>query len=1081
MPTKLSRYAEGLMEAAWLAAVLVVPVFFNVYSSRIFEPDKITLLRTLALVIAAAWLVKVLDEGGFRWERVQPGDSWLKSMLGIPLVLPITALVVVYLISTLFSVNARVSFFGSYQRLQGTYTTLAYIVIFAAMVGNLRRREQFERLVTAVILSSLPVSLYGVLQRYQIDPVPWGGDVSRRIAANMGNSIFVAAYLIMVFPLTLHRIIESFSAILGERGPLAANFARSTTYVFIAALQMVALYLTGSRGPWLGWLASMLFMSIMLSLIWRKRWMTFGIVGIAVLATGSLVLLNVPDGPLERVRALPGVGRLGQLLDAESRTGRVRTLIWQGAAELVLPHEPLDYPDGSQDAFNLIRPLVGYGPESMYLAYNAFYPPELTQVEKRNATPDRSHNETWDVLVRTGVLGLVVYLALFGSVFYYGLRWLGLIKSRRQRSLFLGLYFGVGIISAAGFVLLMGVGFFGVGLPFGMMIGVLVYLILTSLSGGFQSPKTEGEKLRALIIVALLAAVVAHFVEINFGIAIAVTRTYFWVFSALILVLGYVLSRRDEVERIFALPAGESDQGIQSSGKNKTKSPRGRRRYRRDASGNKGGSGLSWARESAQNGLLAAMILVPLGYNYLTNRQGAASVLEVIWSSMTRVPTVMNSSISYGILALALMTWLFAGVTLAAESAKIDGVLTWGKLVVAGLGISILAGLLYWLWHAGGLVGIARSSASDIEGVLDNVRLFESLLSKYTLYYLGLVFGLAFLLPKEWPARSTRSTVLGFMAAPALLILALYLGSSSNLRVIQADVAFKVADSFANQRSYPAAIAIYNRAIERAPSEDYYYLFLGKSYLEYGRSLEDAAQREQLIAQATSDLEKAQNLNPLHPDHTANLARLYSLWATFVDDGETRQARGEISAGYFSRATAISPNNARLWDEWGILYLNVLEQPEQAYQRFSHALEIDPFYDWTHALLADYYVRMSQGLEAADKQREMLSLAEGHYQKALELASAQDVQNRYSYSLALAGVHAKLDEPGQAIAVYEAAIQLAPDDPERWRIEEAIGKLYIQVGDEQSAYSHLAAALTAAPDNERERLQNLVAQLQPQQ
>ncbi len=65
MSTKLSRYADGLMEAAWLAALIVVPLFFNIYSSRIFEPDKITLLRTLALVILAAWLVKLVEEGGF--------------------------------------------------------------------------------------------------------------------------------------------------------------------------------------------------------------------------------------------------------------------------------------------------------------------------------------------------------------------------------------------------------------------------------------------------------------------------------------------------------------------------------------------------------------------------------------------------------------------------------------------------------------------------------------------------------------------------------------------------------------------------------------------------------------------------------------------------------------------------------------------------------------------------------------------------------------------------------------------------------------------------------------------------------
>ncbi len=93
MPTKLSRYAEGIMEAAWLAAVIVVPVFFNVYSSRIFEPDKITLLRSLALVILAAWVVKLIEQGGVRWERIprQGGGlrGSLQALLRIPLIAPV--------------------------------------------------------------------------------------------------------------------------------------------------------------------------------------------------------------------------------------------------------------------------------------------------------------------------------------------------------------------------------------------------------------------------------------------------------------------------------------------------------------------------------------------------------------------------------------------------------------------------------------------------------------------------------------------------------------------------------------------------------------------------------------------------------------------------------------------------------------------------------------------------------------------------------------------------------------------------------------------------------------------------------
>ncbi|MDD2696139.1 MAG: hypothetical protein PHD58_09460, partial [Anaerolineales bacterium] len=212
--TKLGRFADSLMELCWLAAVISVPAFFNVYSSRIFEPDKITLLRSITFVLLVAWLVKLAEN--WRSASGEPAISLskLKAFLKTPLVLPVLILTLAYLISTIFSVTPRVSLLGSYQRLQGFYTYLSYLVVFFAILVNMRSRPQVERVITAVILASLPISLYGVLQKYNIDPIPWGGDVSRRIASNMGNSIFVAAYLIMANPLTILRIYQSFGAIL---------------------------------------------------------------------------------------------------------------------------------------------------------------------------------------------------------------------------------------------------------------------------------------------------------------------------------------------------------------------------------------------------------------------------------------------------------------------------------------------------------------------------------------------------------------------------------------------------------------------------------------------------------------------------------------------------------------------------------------------------------------------------------------------------------------------------------------------------------------------------------------------------
>ena len=49
-----------------MAALVVAPMFFNVFSSRVFEPDKISLVRSIALMMLLAWVIKIAN-GGFVW------------------------------------------------------------------------------------------------------------------------------------------------------------------------------------------------------------------------------------------------------------------------------------------------------------------------------------------------------------------------------------------------------------------------------------------------------------------------------------------------------------------------------------------------------------------------------------------------------------------------------------------------------------------------------------------------------------------------------------------------------------------------------------------------------------------------------------------------------------------------------------------------------------------------------------------------------------------------------------------------------------------------------------------------------
>ncbi|MCB9134928.1 MAG: O-antigen ligase family protein [Anaerolineales bacterium] len=1091
MSTKLSRFCDGIMEAVWLAALITVPVFFNIYSSRIFEPDKLALLRSLALIGLGAWLVKLFEQGGTLWEMTrEPGERWYQTLLKIPLLRQIGVLIGVFVVATVFSISPRASFWGSYQRLQGAYTTFGYLVIFAMVAMNMRRREQVNRLILTVILASLPIGLYGILQKFQIDPVPWGGDVSRRIAANMGNSIFVAAYLILAFPLTLGKIVESFTAILEEEQRVAANVARGTIFVFTAAIQLIAIYLSGSRGPFLGLLAGVFVMILLLSLYWNKRWLTWTIMGSAGAVLAFLVVFSIPNGPLASLQSKTGLGRLSKVFEVESGTGRVRVLIWEGAAKLVGMHKAIEFPDGKTDTFNFMRPLIGYGPESMYVAYNNFYPPELANIESRNASPDRSHNETWDALVTTGILGLIAYLTVFTSIFYYGLHWLGMITSARQRNLFLGLVLGGGTASAIGFVVWGGIGFFGVGFPYGMLTGLGLYVALVSLFSRYTPPQTEGEKLRALTLMMFLAAIIAHFGEIHLGIAIAATRTHFWAYTAVMIAVGYVMPRKGVYGNIALPEEGETvitqtAESSEAKGTSKKQKRTNTRQSSRVVT-------LRWQRIAVVSGIITSIVLSTLGYDYITNSKRVISAADILWTSLTTLPN-KEYQVSYGILALIITLWLAAGVLFTAENKAVTRE-NWLAAFGLTLGVSGGLALLFWFIHAGGLANVVRTAALiqqqnnntvTLESITAQVTKLEGLLTTYYLYLTILILLLAWAVIPQFPREVSQRGFLGLGIFAVMAIVVASFVSYSNLRIVHADIAYKLADPFARGEDpiqWEYAIELYQRANRYAPSEDYYYLFLGRAYLERARLLQasDPAETQRMMTQAKDDLLLAQRLNPLNTDHTANLARLHRFWAQITTDQVLRTSLAQQASDYYARAVVLSPNNVVIWDEWAVLNLSLLQSPARAVELLKHSLEIDPEYFGTYGTLAQYYAQQArQETDATAKQTAYENAIKTYGEAISHVKKNRDATNKYNYLLELADLQSTFADYEQAIASYNEALTLAGKN-QGWRIQVAIAKIYLQLGQKAQALDTANAALANTPDNQKSQVQDLITLIQQQ-
>ncbi len=1097
MATKLIRIVDGIMEAAWLAALVISPVFFNVFSSRIFEPDKITAIRSIALLVLAAWIVKLVEQRHIRWTKFEAGKNIFVTIWETPLLLPVTLMALSYLVATVFSVSWATSLYGSYQRLQGTYTFFSYVIIFAAIAANMRKRTQVDRLILTVILASLPVSLYGILQRFQLDPIPWGGNTTIRVASNMGNSIFVAAYLIMVVPFALAKVISSFQAIWNESTRQILHVVKASLYLFILILQLVTIYLSGSRGPMLGLMAGIYFMALLLTLVWRKRALTYIVLVASLLVGAFLVTLNIDNGPLEAVRKSALVGRFGSLLDTESNTAKVRYYIWLGASKLVMPHEPLEYPDGSLDQFNFLRPIIGYGPESMYVAYNPFYEPMLGHVERRNASPDRSHNETWDSLVTMGLFGFLTYIAVFAASIYFGLRWLGMIENRVQQILFWGLVSAGGVAGSIAVILWNGLPYLGVGLPIGLIVGVLVYIALAAVSGKYRAPVNASESARSLVLIALVAAIIAHWVEINFGIAIVSTRVHFWVYIGLLFVVGLALPRHGEYdvvetsEQIEDHPRlEEATRSNQTGGETKGKSS-AKRGVRKAPAGRipQSAPGLfsqPWLMAALTNGFLLAFIMVSLCYDYITNPTRSVHSAEIITRSFTYLSTLGDAP-SFALVGLLFVTLAAGALLFPAEDERVRTVRTWLLSAAVSAGVALTAMVLYSFGHAGRLAALASAVIESEAQLFEQVSSLGGLLTIYYVFIFMLIAGAAFFLyPRS--ERLPFTSGLGIIVGPILLLVMFVTVMLTNLQVIHADVAFKMAEPFTTGTQWPIATRLYDQALSLAPNEDYYYLFLGRSYLEQAKQLTTEAEQSAVVAQAENDLKAAQKINPLNTDHTANLARLYSWWASKTNDAQKRLERGQISADYYARATVLSRNSAALWAESAVVYLNILNQPDEAKRLLEKALALDADYPFVQSLMGDYYLSVGRTQVVPELKVENMEKAITYYEKAIETSVGRDAGNQLNYSIAVGNVYLELasinpenldkERLSQAATAFLSTRNFAINAQDITKIEEQLGRIYIQLGDKASALSHLQQSLAAASATaDKDRLQQLINQV----
>jgi tetratricopeptide (TPR) repeat protein len=380
---------------------------------------------------------------------------------------------------------------------------------------------------------------------------------------------------------------------------------------------------------------------------------------------------------------------------------------------------------------------------------------------------------------------------------------------------------------------------------------------------------------------------------------------------------------------------------------------------------------------------------------------------------------------------------------------------------------------LFWFSHAYALSNITASQVTNLTEVLERVTAYENLLSNYSIWFFLFIgfFAIVNTFSNQLTNRSANGKILAIM----VLIIGIFcwglIVNQSNIKVSKADIDFKLAEPFAKEGTWPVAIEIYKHGITIAPREDYYYLFLGRAYLEQAKAITEDQQRDAFFHQAESDLLTAQKINPLNTDHTANLARLYSMWSLYTSDPQIKQKRFDQSNLYFEKAISLSPNSSRLWDEWAILLMTSDNTRQDALEKLFQAYKLDPTYDWTAYLFADYYAKLTRRSSGQEKNDAIVNTIT-NYQKAVNLA--EDVSLKVNYLLNLTQFAIEQDQIKVAIESLNQILTYVPNGPETWKYENLLAQLYYGIGDKAQAKEFAQRALTTCPEDQKQQIEDLL-------
>jgi len=349
--------------------ILTWAIEISVYCLVFIIPFSKSAIEIFAVAAIMLWLVKQAASCKARITCYFPAT---------PLAAPVFMYFAVCCVSAVFSTNVNLSIKGLFSKLA------EYILIFFVCIDTFSRKEgsgrRLNMLLAAVTLSAVLLFSDAAFQWI------YGKDFIRGYKIERLNACFssangLAGYIITVIPLLLCVAFTGF-----KKKQFMIKFGSVILYL----AGMVLLGKTLSRGGWIGYLASSVFLVFIAGIMVSKRikttrWLVF----LTILCTSILLVAT-------------GIS----IKPVKDRLMSIRTGITASTSRLTLWKE----------AISIIEdfPVLGTGPNT--------YTSLISRYSASKITGSYPHNSYLHMAAEVGIAGLISFLWILWRFFYNGLR-----------------------------------------------------------------------------------------------------------------------------------------------------------------------------------------------------------------------------------------------------------------------------------------------------------------------------------------------------------------------------------------------------------------------------------------------------------------------------------------------------------------------------------------------------------------------------------------------------------------------------------------------------------------------------------